>query len=288
MVTKLTSEIIRKEPQHEKLCNAMMPALEKIVLEAAEMATRNFQLGKPTSVKTYYKNENHSPYTEVDLEIDFFLKKKLMELLPEAMWCSEESSYNHVKPTSDYEWVVDPIDGTRAYLGGLPNWCVVVTLLYRNRPCLAIVHAPQKQKTFKAIKNQFVTCNDQPIHVSTNPTLGDYSCLGASSIIQRALDTLEAPALFKMIESPKNYSLALRIATLAKGSDDIVFISENAPDWDIAAAQLILSQAGGKLYTLKGRSPIYNRRTQKRGLLIASNQRVFDALIAHKTPILDL
>ena len=127
------------------LSPASLPTLARLMRtvarEAGEIAMASFRLGAPTSARVWDK-EGGSPVTEADIAVDTFLKARCAEALPEAAWLSEETVDDPARLGSDLVWVVDPIDGTRAYMAGVPDWCVCIALLSRNTPVLGIVHAP--------------------------------------------------------------------------------------------------------------------------------------------------
>jgi len=129
-------------------------------------------------------------------------------------------------------WIVDPIDGTRAFLAGLPDWSISVALAEAGRPILAAIFAPVAGDLYLASAGGGATCNDRPMMASDGVSLAGRACRP-----KRYIDGLSAtePTL---VAAPKVHSLALRLAWVAQGRLDVAFTGTNSHDWDLAAADL--------------------------------------------------
>ena len=119
----------------------LLPAVRAAVREAAALALPFFRLGARTTAAIWSK-AGGSPVTEADVSVDAFLKIRLSELVPAAAWLSEETHDDPVRLQRRLVWVVDPIDGTRAFLSGHPDWSIAVALLDGGEPVIGFVHAP--------------------------------------------------------------------------------------------------------------------------------------------------
>lgn len=241
----------------------LMPAIRETCIEAGGIALDLFRPGEKTAARTWSKSGG-SPVTEADIGVDTFLRIKLSALLPEAAWLSEETADDELRLSRRFVWVVDPIDGTRAYMGGSPDWAVCVALLDEGRPVLGIVHAPASRATYTARLGGGALRNDQPITASAVTTLAEARIAGP-------VPMLDALARFEpFTAADKIPSLALRLARVADRTIDAGLVSPDARDWDIAAADLILSEAGGLLTAGDGTPAIYNRKQPVHGMLVAS------------------
>src|SRR4051812_37415068 len=145
---------------------ALMPALRETIREAASLALPYFRAGAQTKARIWSK-AGGSPVTEADVTVDAFLKVRLSELVPKAAWLSEETRDDPVRLGHDLVWIVDPIDGTRAFLSGHPDWSIAVALLSGGVPLIGFVHAPAGERFYEAVAGSGATCNGQPIAVST-------------------------------------------------------------------------------------------------------------------------
>ena len=260
------------------VARTLMPLVREAAREAGALAMRHFRSGEMTSAKTWSK-AGGSPVTEADVTVDTFLKIKLSAALSGAGWLSEETADDGRRLGRELVWIVDPIDGTRAFLSGSPDWSVAIALLADDRPILGLVHAPAHDTLFEAQSGGGALRNGEPIAVSSASRLAGTSVAGPYPFIDRleqAVGAVERP--------PRIPSLALRIARVAEGSVDIGLVSANARDWDIAAADLILVEAGGILANVDGTTPRYNQADPVHGELVASSGLLHRGLIAAITP----
>ena len=258
----------------DQRAGALMPVLRDIAEEAGRLAMSFFRAGQPTTARVWNKFGG-SPVTEADVAVDTFLKIRLSQIMPEAAWLSEETADDHRRLGRDYVWIVDPIDGTRAYLSGSHDWSVAIALLHREEPVLGIVHAPAHGSLFEAVRGDGAKRNGEAIVVSGLDTLDGAAVAGPKPFVDQL--ARRAP---KITRPPRIPSLALRIARVAEGAVDVGLVSSDARDWDIAAADLILREAGGILSTLAGDAPRYNEDEPVHGELVATSRRLHPRLIA--------
>jgi myo-inositol-1(or 4)-monophosphatase len=252
----------------------LAPLVLEVADEAAEIAMRYFRPGEKTAARVWSKSGG-SPVTEADVAVDAFLKVRLSGLVPAAGWLSEETADDSRRLGRDLVWIVDPIDGTRAFLSGSPDWSIAIALLQADAPLIGLVHAPAHRTTFAAERGRGATRNGDPIQVSNATGLDGASVAGPVPFITR----LERRAA-SIKHAPRVPSLALRIARVAEGAIDIGLISQDARDWDIAGAHLVLEEAGGALTGLDGRAPLYNAPEPVHGELVASSKALHRPLVA--------
>lgn len=243
--------------------------LRETVREAATLALPLFRPGAQTRARTWSKSGG-SPVTEADVAVDTFLKVRLSEIEPRAAWLSEETSDDPVRLDSDLVWIVDPIDGTRAFLSGHPDWSIAVALLSRGVPVLGFVYAPALDAFYEATSGAGATRNGARIAVSEGAALAGARVAGPKPLVERMVrGAARAGARPEVTPVERVPSLALRVARVAEGVIDLGLISSDSRDWDLAAADLILREAGGALVDLDGRSAVYNRVEPRHGELIA-------------------
>lgn len=264
-------------PSLPDLARDLNPLLRQTVREAGEIAKRFFRSGLKTSARVWSKTGG-SPVTEADVAVDAFLKVRLSEALPEAGWLSEETADDATRFRRPLVWVVDPIDGTRAFLSGSHDWSVSVALLAEGVPLLGVVHAPAHEAFYEARRGDGALRNGEPIETSPITRFAEVSVTGPVPMIDR----LER-STGKLKRAPRIPSLALRLVRIAEGSVDAGLVSSDARDWDIAAADLILAEAGGLLTGLDGAPPAFNRPDPVHGELIAASRPLHGRLIAAMT-----
>jgi myo-inositol-1(or 4)-monophosphatase len=240
----------------------LIDAVRQAAREAGDIARPFFRAGRETAARVWFK-EGSSPVTEADIAVDTFLKRRLATLLPEAAWLSEETVDDPARLGSRLVWIVDPIDGTRAFAAGHPDWSVSIGLVEDGRPVLGIVHAPSHNRLYEAIQGGGAFCNGERLSPAGNDGL--LRVAGPRPLIER-FERGHGPAL----HLPKVPSLALRLVRVAEGAIDLGLVSAKAADWDIAAADLILREAGAILSDLAGNPASYNRPNPKHGELAAA------------------
>jgi myo-inositol-1(or 4)-monophosphatase len=246
--------------------------LEAAVREAGALALSFFR----TPMKTWTKGKN-SPVSEADVAVDAMLKTRLADAGPGYGWLSEESIDDRARLSSRRVWIVDPIDGTRAYVSGLTDWTISAALVEDGRPILAALFAPVDDEMFLAAADAGATCNGIPIAIRTGETLDGARVAGPRHQLEQL-----AKRWPTIVPIPKIHSLALRIARVAQGAIDVALASGNGQDWDLAAADLLVHEANGMLTTIAGGYLTYNRPDPIHGALVAAgrlrHQAVSDAL----------
>lgn len=251
----------------------LLPQVRESCIEAGALALELFRPGAKTAARTWSKSGG-SPVTEADIAVDTFLRIRLSELLPEAAWLSEETVDDAQRLSRRLVWVVDPIDGTRAFMAGSPDWAVCVALLADGVPVTGVVHAPACDATYTARRHGGAHRNGQPIATTRLTELGGARIAGPKPMLDALarIDTFEA--------AEKIPSLALRLTRIADGTIDAGLVSPDARDWDLAAAHLVLDEAGGRLSDGMGNPVVYNREAPIHGMLVASGDGLAEPLLA--------
>jgi len=239
------------------------------VREAGALALETFC--KP--VKRWVKGKS-SPVSEADIAVDRLLRERLLTARPNYGWLSEETEDDPARLDVERIWIVDPIDGTRAYLDEREDWAVSVALAVRGRPVLAALLAPATDELFLASAGGGATHNGASIEASAGASLAGARATGP----KRFLNWL-AEADAGVVATPRIGSLALRLARVAQGELDVAFAGGESHDWDLAAADLLVHEAGGAVSSLAGRSLIYNRSRPVHGPLIAAGRDRHSMLI---------
>ncbi len=251
----------------------LMESLREVAHEAGATAMRYFRPGGTTSAKIWQKSGG-SPVTEADVAVDTFLKIRLSGFVPEAGWLSEETVDDARRLGRELVWVVDPIDGTRAYLSGNPDWSIAIALLAEGIPVLGVVYAPALDTFYEATRGNGARRNGDVITVAAATSFDGVAVSGPAPFADRL--ARRAPGI---VRAPRVPSLALRIVRVADGSIDVGLVSGNARDWDIAAADLVLTEAGGIMTAPDGRPPVYNLADPVHGELVATSSGLHHGLV---------
>ncbi len=248
--------------------SSLASAVRDAARQAGAMALPYFRSGGQTAARLWYKGHS-SPVTEADIALDTFLKGHLAGLLPEAGWLSEETADDPARLDRTYVWIVDPIDGTRAFASGHPDWAISIGLVHDGKPVLGVLYAPIHDRLYEARLGEGAWCNGERLQVSEAEALDHPRVTGPKPLVDRLEHRFGA-----LERLPKVPSLALRLARVADGSIDVGLVSANAQDWDIAAADLILQEAGARLTGLDGAAPVYNRPQPTHDEMIAVASRL--------------
>jgi myo-inositol-1(or 4)-monophosphatase len=254
--------------------SALAPAVHDAARRAGELALPYFRAGAQTSAKLWYKGHS-SPVTEADIALDTFLKNHLSGLLPQASWLSEETVDDPVRLGHSYVWIVDPIDGTRAFASGHPDWAISIALVRDGKPILGVLHAPIHDRLYEARLGEGAWSNGVRLQLPETETLAPPARVAGPKPLVDRLERHISP----VERLPKVPSLALRLARVAEGSIDVGLVSAHAQDWDIAAADLILQEAGGRLTGLDGSIPVYNKPDPSHDEMIAVASRLHPRVI---------
>jgi myo-inositol-1(or 4)-monophosphatase len=245
--------------------------LQDTVRDAGALAQSMFR----TELKTWTKGGS-SPVSEADIAVNDLLEARLRGATPDYGWLSEESADDSTRLSRRLTWIVDPIDGTRNYLGGHDEWCVSVALVEGASPVLAVVFAPTSDEFFFAARGQGTTLNGKQVTATAGSALDFSRIAGPKPMVER-LNTLGGDIKLH----PRIGSLALRLCRVAHGGLDAAFAGGNSHDWDLAAADLIVQEADGRMSDLSGEPILYNRREVTHGVLVAAGRDRHASIVAH-------
>ena len=238
--------------------------IEKAALQAGELALDHLRQGK---VKVWSK-EGGSPVTNADLAVDTLLKETLLAARPDYGWLSEETADDPARLEKSRIFVVDPIDGTLAFMKDRPHWAVSIAVVENGEPVTGVLHAPAHEEIFTAEAGQGARLNGRPIRVSERTELEGAALLADARFLRRA-DFWPVPWPEDLTIEARN-SVAYRMALTAAGGFDAVVALSAKCDWDLAASDLIVREAGGLATDHHGLRFTYNQASvRKRSLVCA-------------------
>ncbi len=223
--------------------------LLETVREGGALALSYFHDG----VKHWDKGHD-DPVSEADHAVDDLLKKRLLDERPEYGWLSEETEDDPKRMDCRDIWVVDPIDGTRAFIQQRAEFTVCAALVRDGRPVAAAVYNPAKEEFYDAILGGGARLNGDKIQVSNAPNFEGARLLTGRNLFKNAAPS-HAP---KKVTIHMVNSIAYRMCLAAEGRYDACISLSGKSDWDIAAAELILAEAGGCNTNAHGEGFAYN------------------------------
>jgi myo-inositol-1(or 4)-monophosphatase len=212
-----------------------------------------------------------SPVSQADLAVDTFLRETLSAARPAYGWLSEETVDTSERLGAVRTFVVDPIDGTRAFIDNRSTWCVSIAVVEAGRPLVGVLACPAKGEFFSAIRGGGSTLDG--VSLSLEQPGPDPRIAGPKPMVEAARAAF--PDLRTVAYVP---SLAYRLAMVADGTLDASFIKPNSHDWDLAAADLILREAGGDILDEQGRPPSYGGSQIRHGSLVAGSGALLAAM----------
>lgn len=232
------------------------------LLEKAVRAAGAVALGYYGKTYRTWEKEGGSPVTDADLAVDSHLHEALTASRPDYGWLSEESADNPTRLTRARTFVVDPIDGTIAFLKQQPHFTICAAVVTDGQPRCGVVFNPVTSELFAARTGAGATCNGVPIHVGARDVLEGCRMLGRR-------DVLAIPPWPPMDVQNRN-SLAYRLVLVAGAHADASVSLAVKRDWDVAAAHIILTEAGGLLSDRSGRALSYNSAAATQPTLVAA------------------
>ncbi|HEX4272634.1 MAG TPA: 3'(2'),5'-bisphosphate nucleotidase CysQ [Rhizomicrobium sp.] len=241
--------------------------LEDTVHEAGTIA-RKFYGG---DYKRWSK-EGGSPVTEADLAVNTFLMDRLTAARPSYGWLSEENTDDPARLSRASVFVIDPIDGTVAFLKNRPHFTICAAIVVEGRPCCGVVYNPISEELYSARVGAGAHRNGAAIHVGARDALQDCAMLGDRTQLT------QAP--WPPMHVQNRNSVAYRVVLVADGSADASVSLTAKRDWDLAAADVILSEAGGCLTDAMGTTLIYNRPTTRQSSLVAANPQLHTEIVS--------
>lgn len=232
------------------------------VREAGALALSFFRQGPRT-----WNKAAGDPVSEADIAVDVLLRERLHGPRPRYGWLSEESEDNPVRLDHSRVWIVDPIDGTRAFLEERAEFTVVAALVEDGLPLLGAVYNPATDEFFDAIKGGGARLNGRTIAVSQRGDFNDARLLASARMVRRTIEGMSSrPATYEAVNS-----VAYRMALVACGKYDATLSLGPKSDWDIAAADLVVSEAGGLSTDASGAGFVYNGATPRHPSLAVAN-----------------
>ena len=232
--------------------------LQDVMLQSGQLLMQYFN----TNCAVFEK-DGYSIFTLADIENEKFLKSELVKIYPNAGFCAEESGYSQAQ--SDWMWVIDPLDGTKNFVKGIPHFCSMVALTYKNRVMVSAIYLPAMQQFYYAEQGKGLWLNGKKIEF-------------VDRLIQQKFAIIDCNAQIKLKLKENNLQISRRYfgsagidaVYLATGAIDLIAFQDIAW-WDVAAGILIIQESRGLVcnYTKSLKKDGY-------GTLIAGNKIFFE------------
>jgi myo-inositol-1(or 4)-monophosphatase len=250
--------------------------LKKAVRDAGALALSFFR-----QEVTVNKKLDGSEVSEADLAVDARLRQELEGARPDYGWLSEETEDTARRLARSRVWMVDPIDGTNAFLRHIPEWTVSAALVEESEPVIGVVFNPARQEFFHAIKGHGAFLNGRPIHVSGQESLLGAHVIASGGLFKKKIWTEPWPE----VETAWVNSVAYRLALVACGRADATISLSTKAEWDLAAGAILVEEAGGLITDQRGDRMVYNRAVPRFPGLVAAPPGLHAAIVERTSRI---
>ncbi len=243
------------------------------VIQICEQAGRAIEQVRHDGFSTKFKDKaGHDPVTAADHAADHILSDKLTDLLPGSRYFSEESTEDG-RAGNQYCWIVDPLDGTREFVRGIPEYAVAVLLQDNGQNRLAVIHNPATNTTI-AGTSKGITLSGQFAQVTGTSELNGARAL-ASRTEMKAGEWDNFPDLDLVVTG----SVAWKCALVAAGRADLTFTLRPRHVWDVGAGFALIRWAGGHISGKQGEDIAITPTHTKVRCFLASNNHLHTALL---------
>lgn len=243
---------------------------------SADIARKFFK----SDPEVWDKAGDAGPVTEADLAIDKMLNTELRASRPDYGWLSEETEDDQARLSHEYVFIVDPIDGTRAFINGERSWSHSLAIAREGEVVAAVVCVPMMDRMYAASAETVAQLNGTPITATDQDTL-------ESATVLAAKPNLDAHHWINGTPPVKRHfrpSLAYRLSLVAQGRFDAMITLRDCWEWDIAAGDLIVRQAGGRSSDMRGDALRFNNTIPKTFGCIAAGSRLHPLLQSRLRP----
>ncbi|MBG20331.1 MAG: 3'(2'),5'-bisphosphate nucleotidase CysQ [Rhizobiales bacterium] len=238
-----------------------------LLIDAAQKAGEIAHSYFGRSPETWYKGRERSPVSEADMASDRFLRDTLLAARPSYGWLSEETLDDPSRLARERIFIVDPIDGTRGFIGGKTDWCVSVAIVENGVAVVGALASPARGNIWWASRGNGAFLNSERLSMAADRK--PMRPLKLSMPDMLAGKAIEDPG-FPVERAPGGPSLALRVARVASGELGAVLVRPRSNEWDLAAADVLLSETGHCIVDEHMERISFNRPDPSHGFLMAA------------------
>lgn len=244
-----------------------MPANDlALLIEAAKAAGEIASPFAGQNPEVWDKPDDAGPVTEADLAVNRMLEAELQAARPDYGWLSEESEADDARLNADHVFIIDPIDGTRSFIKGENTWAHSLAIAHKGVVTAAAIYLPLLDKLYTASAGEGAFLNGKPLSIGTRTDL-----IGAEVLAARPAMDVVNWAQMPQVNRSHRPSLAYRLSLVAEGRFDAMLTLRKTWEWDVAAGDLIVQEAGGVTRDKKNAPLRFNNPDPRLHGMIATN-----------------
>lgn len=234
---------------HQALNSARFAAVQ-----AGKKIMKYFETDLDVRHKSY-----RNPVTDADLDADKIIHDLLTDTYPDFGWLSEETKDSPDRLSKEFTWVVDPLDGTKEFIEGVPHFVVSIGLVQNGNPVLGVLYNPVTEEMFHAVRGNGTYYNDKEVQCSQKENMDQVDIVVSRSEIRAGLWENYTQTFQSRSEIG---SVAYKLGLVASGKFEFFATLKPKNEWDICAGQIILTEAGGTLRNIGNFTPpVFNQKT---------------------------
>ena len=256
--------------------SADLVLIREAARQAGELAVALRQAGLSTETKA-----DGTPVSNADIAVDDLLRSMLTAARPGYGWLSEETADDPARLQCSRVFVVDPIDGTRAFVKDRPWWAVSIAIVEGDRPIAGVIYAPDVEETYHAVAGEGAWRNGAVIKPSETASVEDCMMLADAPMFRHPA----WPEPWPPMQVASRNSVAYRLCLVASGDFDAALALSSKSEWDLAAADLIATEAGCLVTNHKGEAFRYNQVAPKARSLVCAGPALHRLILDRVSPI---
>jgi myo-inositol-1(or 4)-monophosphatase len=213
-----------------------------------------------------HEKSKNNPVTTADIGANQRIREIIRGRFPHDGWLSEEDKDSSHRLSSSRVWVIDPIDGTKEFIEGVPQFAVSIGFVVDGRPKVAVVYNPAEDTLYEAAAGQGAFLNHQPIRVTPRGRID-----GAVLLVSRSEPQRKFQVFVDRCEIKRVGSIAFRLAKVAGGDGDGTLTFRSIHEWDVCGGVLLVEEAGGTVVDGSGQPLVFNRQEIRHRGVVAAN-----------------
>ena len=266
---------------NQGMLDEMFSVIPRIAKEAGEKILEIYNCAEDSTIKTKHEDDYESPLTKADLEANKIIIDNLRLLYPKIKILTEEEVDNKERLNSELLFIVDPLDGTKDFIKRTGDFTVNIALVFKKKPILGCVYVPFYEEIYIAAKGKgaFFQKNNgllEKIKVSSEKDICDMKIVRSRSHAKPEFSELINKHRFKEVTP---YGSSLKGCKIAQGLVDVYPRFGPTNEWDIAAMNCVVTEAGGMMTDFEGKELTYNNENTLNNGFLISNGKIHEQLL---------